>query len=74
MYGNSDFGFGCFMWFVAILFATLVLALLWTGRKAYMTDTVIRSEHRIEPEIELYIRDNQVDTVYVYRELKGGQP
>jgi len=61
-----DFNFG-----PLILFLVLVGALLMFGiNEAYdrLTgqDGTIRVEQPIEPSIELIIRDNQVDTVYVY--------
>ena len=33
----------------------------------FFSDDSIKSEHPIKPKIELVIKDNKVDTLYVYR-------
>jgi len=61
-----DFNFGPIILFLVLAGAFLMLG----GVKAYDAltgqDGTIRVEQPIEPTIELIIRDNQVDTVYVY--------
>ncbi len=55
----------------AIVFLCIVCVLIfWGGYELVdwlFIDDSIRSEKIIEPEIELVVRDNVVDTIYVYR-------
>jgi hypothetical protein len=53
-----------------IWLGALAVALPWAifeGVCYFIPDT-IESEHPIKPEIELVIKDNKVDTLYIYKE------
>jgi hypothetical protein len=54
------------MYGFAVLFVVVIVMTAYTIN-TFFTEPVIRSETRIEPQIELIIKDNQVDTIYVYR-------
>lgn len=51
--------------FLCILVAIVIGAISWGAAK--LTSRTIESTTRIEPELKLTIKDNKVDTVYVYR-------
>jgi hypothetical protein len=58
--------------FIAVFVVGMIVALLamgsWRLASASKDDGVIRSYKRIEPDIELKVRDgNKIDTVYIYR-------
>lgn len=40
---------------------------IFRGLEHWITDGSIRSEKPIKPRIELVIRNNRVDTIYVYK-------
>lgn len=50
-------------------FLLTIIAILAVGFTAnyFVKDDDITSEHPIKPQIELVIKDNKVDTLYVYR-------
>lgn len=48
-----------------ILVAVIIGGLSWGV--AELTSRTIESATRIEPELKLTIKDNKVDTVYIYR-------
>lgn len=50
---------------LCILVAVVIGGLSWGVAK--FTSRSIESSTRIEPELKLTIKDNKVDTVYVYR-------
>lgn len=51
--------------FLCILVAVVIGCLSWGVAK--FTSRTIESATRIEPELKLTIKDNKVDTIYVYR-------
>ena len=54
------------MFTALILFGATIVLVVW-GVTSFFTDDAIKSDKPIVPEIELIIKDNKVDTVYVYR-------
>lgn len=46
----------------------LLLFILLTLSYKYIADNKIISDKLIEPEIKLKINNNQVDTIYIYRQ------
>jgi len=50
--------------FIGIVFAIIIWFIV---ELADGPDDVIRSDKQLSPEIELVIKDNRVDTIYVYR-------
>lgn len=64
----EDLGFGLklLIWFGA--FVVLVIWGCWELIDWLWIDDAIRSARPITPEIELVIKNNVVDTVYVYRQ------
>lgn len=48
-----------------ILVAVVIGGLSWGAAK--FTSRTIESATRIEPELKLTVKDNKVDTIYVYR-------
>lgn len=56
---------GCLLWIagLAVAFVIGLSIYIWFTR-----EPVVRSKHPIQPSIELEINNNQVDTIYVYRE------
>ena len=55
--------FGCLITIIVILAIGLIG---FTGYSFFKDDSII-SEHIIKPEIQLVIKDNKIDTLYVYR-------
>lgn len=51
--------------FLCILVAVVIGGISWGVAK--FTSRTIESTTRIEPELKLTIKDNKVDTIYVYR-------
>lgn len=51
--------------FLCMLVALVIGALSWGAAK--LTSRTIESDTRIEPELKLTIKDNKVDTIYIYR-------
>jgi hypothetical protein len=60
-------GLGNFIAFFGLVCVAVTLGAV--GLHDWLKDDAIRSDSPIEPRIELVVRDNQVDTIYVY-ELK----
>lgn len=56
---------GCLLWIagLAVAFVIGLSIYIWFTR-----EPVVRSTHPIQPSIELEVNNNQVDTIYVYRE------
>jgi len=53
---------------ILVVFAGLAVAGLMTaGYFLFRGDGSIKSDRPIKPAIELVIKDNKVDTIYVYR-------
>lgn len=53
---------------IFVVFCCLVVAGLMTaGYFIFKGDGSIKSDHPIKPAIELVIKDNKVDTLYVYK-------
>ena len=53
---------------ILVVFCCLVVAGLMTGGYfLFRGDGSIKSDHPRKPSIELVIKDNKVDTLYVYR-------
>ena len=57
MDGNAFFG----GWLMGILTMVILLVISSTG------ETTIRSKVKIEPTTELFIKDNKVDSLYIYK-------
>lgn len=55
------------IWFPVV--CILAIWGLWELIDFLFIDEVIKSTDPIIPEIELVVKDNKVDTVYVYRKL-----
>ena len=55
--------FGCL---VAIIIV-LVIGFIGTGCYYFFNDDAIKTNRPIKPQIELVIKNNKVDTLYVYR-------
>jgi hypothetical protein len=55
--------FGCLITIAAV---SVIGCIGFTGYYFFKDDT-ITSEHPIKPQIELVIKNNKVDTLYVYR-------
>lgn len=51
------------MYFLAV--AIIMMGIAWGVAK--FTSRTIESTTRIEPELKLTVKDNKVDTVYIYR-------
>lgn len=51
--------------FLCILVAIVIGGLSWGVAK--FTSRAIESPTRIEPELKLTVKDNKVDTIYIYR-------
>jgi len=60
-------GLGNIIAFIAFLAVAVTLGGVWVHD--WLKGDAIKSNTRIEPRIELVVRDNHVDTIYVY-ELK----
>lgn len=54
---------GIIVYFLAV--AIIMMGIAWGVAK--FTSRTIESTARIEPELKLTVKDNKVDTVYVYR-------
>lgn len=54
---------GIIVYFLAV--AIIMMGIAWGVAK--FTSRTIESTTRIEPELKLTVKDNKVDTVYVYR-------
>ena len=54
---------GVMVYFLAV--AIIMVGTAWGAAK--FTSRTIESATRIEPELKLIVKDNKVDTVYVYR-------
>ncbi len=56
---------GCLLWIagIAVAFVIGLTIYIWLN-----SEPVVRSTHPIQPSIELEVNNNQVDTIYVYRE------
>lgn len=55
--------FGCLITSIIVLF----IGCVGFGMYAFFRDDSIKSEHPIKPQIELVIKDNEIDTLYVYK-------
>ncbi len=55
--------FGCLLTIIAILAVGFISFTVYY----FVKDDAITSEHPIKPQIELVIKDNKVDTLYIYR-------
>jgi hypothetical protein len=55
--------FGCLI----IIIVVLGIAVLGFGGYTVFKDDAIKSDHPIKPQIELVVKNNKVDTLYVYR-------
>lgn len=64
--GDYSFDLRPLIWFGAILM--LSIWGLWETVDYFFIDHSIKSEVLITPEIELRIKDNKVDTLYIYRQ------
>jgi hypothetical protein len=56
-----------------IMLCILSVAVLWGGWELIdwlLIDDTIESTTRITPEIKLVVKENVIDTIYVYREPK----
>ena len=62
-------GGALFSGILTVAFVVIIVAsAISVGVTYFATKTdYIKSEHLIKPEIELIIKDNKVDTVYVYK-------
>jgi hypothetical protein len=60
--GQAFFAVGIFC---AVL-AAIIMGAIWF----FVSSDEIKSEKRIEPKIELIIKDNKVDTLFIYKEPK----
>ena len=55
--------FGCLIAIVVIL----AIGFIGTGCYYFFKDDAIKTDKPIKPQIELVIKNNKVDTLYVYR-------
>jgi hypothetical protein len=55
-----------FGWMVTLIII-LFIGVIGFGGYTFFKDDAIKSKHLIKPEIQLIIKDNKVDTLYVYR-------
>ncbi|MGN6491053.1 MAG: hypothetical protein ACTHLE_03575 [Agriterribacter sp.] len=64
MFSSDAFeAIGCF--FISLIIAVLALT-VWAGYTIF-TPTKIKSKRRIQPTIELVLKDNKVDTLFIYK-------
>ena len=55
--------FGCLIAIIVLL----VIGFIGTMCYYFFNDDAIKTNHPIKPQIELVIKNNKVDTLYVYR-------
>ena len=67
MSNSIDDGIGYFIMLFIIVVVSL-LCIISINVYDYFTEDEIKSEHLIEPQTELIIKDNKVDTIYIYKE------
>lgn len=70
MVGGEGFGnaLGCLYYgFILCLIGCLISGIIFVKQIFWPKQVVIKTEQRIEPEIQLIIKNNQVDTIYLYR-------
>ncbi len=63
----SDYGFDLTPILWLLFFAGLSIWGCWELIDYFFIDEVIKSPVLIVPEIELIVKDNIIDTVYIYR-------
>lgn len=64
----EDLGEAINSFFKAFIVVVIIAVISVFGLVALIIKkSVIKSDHRIEPRIELVVTDNKVDTVYVYQ-------
>ena len=56
---------------VALLFLASIIITISVTVTLFFSSDSIESKERIEPQIELIIENNKVDTLYVYRAKKN---
>jgi hypothetical protein len=49
------------------VFIVLIILGIWEGIDYLFIEECLKSETLLVPEIKLVIRDNQVDTIYIYK-------
>lgn len=64
-------GQGIASMFIAVgVFCSVVVAIIMGTIWFFVSSDEIKSEKRIEPKIELIIKNNKVDTLFIYKEPK----
>ena len=59
----------CLLWIAGLAVAFVIGLFMSLGIYIWLNhEPVVRSTHPIQPSIELEINNNQVDTIYIYRE------
>ena len=63
----SEYGFDLTPILWLLFLAGLSIWGAWELIDYFFIDEIIESPHLLIPEIKLIIKDNQIDTVYIYR-------
>jgi hypothetical protein len=64
--GDYSFDLRPLIWAGAL--TVILIWCLWEAVDYFYIHDSIKSETRIEPEIKLIIKDNQVDTLFIYKQ------
>lgn len=70
---GGDFNLGALLMQIIVIVAIVALILGFGIKWSYDLITQregIQSSHRIEPILKLTVKDNKVDTIYIYKKTK----